>query len=60
VNEGHAVDAPAPSIWPVTLAVGVGLGAVGLITSPLVLAAGALTIAFALVGWIRQSLEEIP
>jgi hypothetical protein len=49
---------PAPSIWPVTLATGVGLAAIGALTSPLVLGAGALIILAALVGWIRQALEE--
>ena len=49
---------PAPSIWPVTLATGVGLAAVGVLTSPIVVAAGALIAAFALAGWIRQALEE--
>ena len=54
------MHAPAPSIWPVTLAVGVGLGAVGLLTSWFVLAAGGLVAALALVGWIAQALEETP
>lgn len=49
---------PAPSIWPVTLATGVGLAAVGVLTSPFVLAAGAFISVGALVGWIRQALEE--
>jgi hypothetical protein len=49
---------PAPSIWPVTLATGVGLAAVGLLTSPILIAAGAFVAAGALVGWIRQALEE--
>jgi hypothetical protein len=42
----------------VTLATGVGLAAVGVLTSPLVIAAGALITAGALVGWVRQALEE--
>jgi hypothetical protein len=49
---------PAPSIWPVTLATGVGLAAVGVLTSPIVVAAGALITVLALAGWIRQALEE--
>jgi len=49
---------PTPSIWPVTLATGVGLAAVGVLTSPIVLAAGVLIAAAALAGWIRQALEE--
>jgi len=42
----------------VTLATGVGLAAVGVVTSPLLLAAGLLIGAFALVGWIRQAVDE--
>jgi hypothetical protein len=42
----------------VTLATGVGLAAMGVVTSPIVIAAGAFIIAAALVGWIRQALEE--
>ena len=58
MKEPRSVHQPAPSIWPVTLATGVGLAAVGVLTSPIVLAAGALIAALALVGWIRQALEE--
>jgi len=58
MNEHRAAHGPAPSIWPVTLATGVGLAAVGFLTSPIVLAAGGLIAAAALVGWIRQALEE--
>jgi hypothetical protein len=58
VNEDRSTHGPAPSIWPVTLATGVGLAAVGVLTSPIVIAAGALIAAFALIGWIRQALEE--
>jgi hypothetical protein len=42
----------------VTLATGIGLAAVGVLTSPIVIAAGAFITAAALVGWIRQALEE--
>ena len=58
MNEHRSAHGPAPSIWPVTLATGVGLAAVGVLTSPIVIAAGALVTAMALVGWIRQALEE--
>ena len=50
---------PAPSIWPVTLATGVGIAAVGALTSPIVIAAGGVMTVIALVGWIRQALEEV-
>ena len=58
MNEHRPAHGPAPSIWPVTLATGVGLAAVGFLTSPIVLAAGGLIAGAALVGWIRQALEE--
>jgi len=58
MSERPALHAPSPSIWPVTLALGVGLAAVGLVTVWPVLAAGAILIALALVGWIAQALEE--
>jgi hypothetical protein len=58
MNEHRTSHGPSPSIWPVTLATGVGLAAVGVLTSPIVLAAGILITAVALVGWIRQALEE--
>jgi hypothetical protein len=58
MKEKRPTHGPAPSIWPVTLAIGVGLAAVGALTSPIVMAAGALIAAAALVGWIRQALEE--
>jgi len=58
MNEHRPAHGPTPSIWPVTLATGVGLAAVGVLTSPIVLAAGLLIAAAALIGWIRQALEE--
>jgi hypothetical protein len=58
VNDRRPTHGPAPSIWPVTLATGVGLAAVGVLTSPIVIATGALISALAIVGWIRQALEE--
>jgi hypothetical protein len=36
----------------------VGLVAVGVLTSPIVIAAGAFIAVAALVGWLRQALEE--
>jgi cytochrome c oxidase subunit IV len=60
VNGSHASHQPSPSIWPVTLAIGVGLAAVGLITNWFVLVSGAVITALALYGWIAQSLEESP
>lgn len=58
MTEGRPTQGRAPSIWPVTLATGIGLAAVGVLTSPLVIVAGALIAVAALFGWIRQALEE--
>jgi hypothetical protein len=58
VNEPRTTHGPAPSIWPVSLATGIGLAAVGVLTSPIVLLGGLFISAVALVGWIRQALEE--
>lgn len=56
-ERGHTHQ-PAPSIWPVTLATGVGLAAAGVVTSPLVVVAGGLIATLALIGWIRQAVDE--
>jgi hypothetical protein len=58
MNENLPTHAPSPSIWPVTVATGVGLAAVGALTSPIVIGAGVLITALAIFGWIRQALEE--
>ena len=58
MNEHRPAHGPAPSIWPVTLATGVGLAAVGAVTSPLILGAGLVIAAFALIGWVRQTVDE--
>lgn len=58
MKQGHQRHGPAPSIWPVTLATGIGLAALGVLTSWIVVVAGAAIAAFALVGWIAQALAE--
>jgi len=61
MSHGGSEGGRAPcdgSIWPVTLATGVGLAALGILTSWIVVVAGAVIAAFALVGWIAQALEE--
>ena len=54
---GHPA-VPSSSIWPVTLAVGAGLAAVGLLTNWVVLLAGVAILALGIVGWIAESLEQ--
>jgi len=43
--------APRPSIWPVTLALGVSITCAGVITHPVILTGGALLTVAALVAW---------
>lgn len=59
MREPPPIHGASPSIWPVTLATGVGITAIGALTSPIVIAAGVVMTAVALVGWIRQALEEV-
>lgn len=49
---------PRPTAWPITLAAGVTLLALGLITDFFIAGSGAILFAFALVGWIRQLIGE--
>jgi hypothetical protein len=49
MTERHAAR---PSIWPVTLALGVSIACAGAITHPVVLAGGLLLSAFALAAWV--------
>ncbi|MBU6424579.1 MAG: hypothetical protein KGQ88_11130 [Chloroflexi bacterium] len=49
---------PAPTAWPVTLALGVTLAALGVVTSPIFIAAGAIIAAIALAGWIVAMTAE--
>ncbi|HEV8536895.1 MAG TPA: hypothetical protein VGR87_14405 [Candidatus Limnocylindria bacterium] len=58
MSERPPAHGPAPSIWPVTLATGIGLAVVGLLTSPIVLIAGLILSVLALVGWIEQAVDE--
>jgi lipoprotein signal peptidase len=52
--------APAPAILPVTLAVGVALGVIGVLSSWILVLAGAVLFVVALFGWITQALREAP
>ena len=54
MTEGHP---PQPSLWPVTLALGVSIASAGVITHPVVLAGGALLAAFALAAWVVDSVR---
>jgi len=52
-------DLPRPSIWPVTLALGVSMACAGVITHPVVLVAGALLAILALGGWVADAVQGV-
>jgi len=54
MTEGHPAR---PSIWPVTLALGVSIACAGVITHPVVLAGGALLTALALAAWVVDTVR---
>lgn len=54
-SQAHA---PAPSIWPLTLALGVAIAAIGILTSWILIVAGGVLVLVALFGWIAQALGE--
>ena len=52
------VHLPSPSIWPAVCAAGITLVLFGILTSLVLSAVGALLIALALAGWIRELRHE--
>src|SRR5262245_50903965 len=48
------VDLPAPTVWPIVLAFGVGLIAAGLVTNAAVSVLGAILAVCGHVGWFRD------
>ncbi len=49
---------PAPTVWPAVLASGVTFAAVGVVTSPLLIAFGVLLVIVSVVGWISELVRE--
>jgi hypothetical protein len=60
VSESHdeVVHLPSPSVWPFVLGGGVTLAAFGVPTNLFFTFVGALLVAWALVGWIKDLLDE--
>ena len=54
----RSVQIPAPTAWPIVLAVGVTLMFAGLVTSEALTVLGALLFALAAVGWFRDVLPD--
>ena len=48
------VHLPPPSVWPFVLGAGVTMAAFGVVNSVLFIVAGAVLVAWALVGWIQD------
>jgi hypothetical protein len=64
-GEGGAIALPAPTAWPIVLALGCTLAAFGLVTNPAISILGAVLILAGSVGWFSQVLphekhEEVP
>ncbi len=57
-NAELTVDLPAPTVWPMVLALGVTLVFVGLMTNVIVTLAGVVIFLLAAVGWWRQVLPH--
>jgi hypothetical protein len=53
-NEEHVPHLPSPSIWPVTIGLGVTLMAFGVPTSLYLSAVGAIMVGLGLRGWIQE------
>jgi hypothetical protein len=56
-SEDH-VHLPPPSIWPITLAGGIALAGVGLVTTWPVSALGGLIMLIGLVNWVQELRHE--
>jgi hypothetical protein len=52
----ESVEMPRPTVWPLVLAIGVGLMAVGIVTQFALSIVGALLLFVGLAGWIAQNL----
>jgi hypothetical protein len=55
-HEAHAL--PAPTIWPVVMALGITLLAAGIATNYFVSAGGAVLFVMAVRGWVRDLMDE--
>jgi hypothetical protein len=57
-ENGHSIELPAPTAWPMALAFGVALAFTGLATSGILTAIGALLVLAGAVGWFTQVLPH--
>lgn len=57
-EEAEHIHLPPPSIWPVTMALGIALAAAGLVFTTLVSILGMLMMAWALFSWIQELRHE--
>jgi len=54
VANAHAHHLPSPTLWPLTMAGGIALLCLGVVTSYLISLTGILIVAWGLVGWIAD------
>jgi hypothetical protein len=64
-THAETIHLPAPTAWPLVLALGVTLAFAGLVTSPVISILGGVLTLFGAVGWFRQVLphevhEDVP
>jgi hypothetical protein len=57
-SEEHGLELPAPTVWPMVLALGIALLCTGMVTNMAVAILGALLLLSGAVGWFRQVLPH--
>jgi hypothetical protein len=59
-GEEHAehIHLPPPTIWPITMAGGISLGFLGLVTNEFMSVLGVLLAAYGLVNWVQELRHE--
>ena len=58
--EPQTIEMPAPTVWPLALALGITLTVAGLVTNEIVSAVGVILTLVAGLGWWRQVLPSRP
>ena len=61
-EEGEQVEhihLPPPTIWPFTMAAGISLGFLGLVTNEAISVLGVILAAYGLVNWVQELRHEL-
>ncbi|HUY57437.1 MAG TPA: cytochrome c oxidase subunit 4 [Candidatus Micrarchaeaceae archaeon] len=56
--EEHSQHLPAPSFWPILLAIGIATSLIGVITKVEVAIVGVIILVVSLGGWVREARHE--